>query len=63
MALGIGANASIFSAIYALLYQTPPSDPLTIGSAATLLLATATAACGAPALRISATNVARFLSR
>jgi putative ABC transport system permease protein len=59
-----GAVASLWAGqlLRAHLYETPTSDPLTIGGAAALLLATAAAACAAPAVRVAATDVSRSLN-
>jgi putative ABC transport system permease protein len=63
IAAGAVGSAWAGALLRAQLFETLAFDPVTMGCAAVLMLATAAAACAAPAKRVSSTSLRRFLSR
>lgn len=68
LALGgvfVGTALALFAtrSLSRVLFETPPSDPLTLTLAATLLAAVALVACAVPAARAARVDPARVLSR
>jgi putative ABC transport system permease protein len=62
LAAGAGVALASARALSSILFGVPPWDPITLASAALLLVATAMAACYLPARRASAIDPARTLA-
>ncbi len=62
IAIGGLAGSWASSLLRSRLYETSPTDPVTLAASAALLLATAVAACAPPALRVIGSPLSRLLA-